>query len=54
MLVFEPEKDFFFISEGGKTLYIRQFMVFNDNKYNTSANFKLLFRRQNGQWILTR
>jgi len=54
MLKFIPNKRFFYISEGGKTLYIRSAIVFNNNAKDGSTNYPVLFRKEKGKWIITR
>jgi len=54
MFPFLKDKRYFFISEGGKTLSIRNAVVFNDKNGNGSTSYKILFRKEKGKWILTR
>jgi len=54
MLEFLPHKRFFYISEGGKTLYIRRAVVFNRKDGQGRESYDLLFRKEKGKWILTR
>ncbi|NOR55400.1 MAG: hypothetical protein GQ531_04270 [Sulfurovum sp.] len=54
LLALSKEKSYFFVSEDGKTIYLRNGLLFNDTKVGGSTTYKILFRKENGKWILTR
>lgn len=54
MLKPDRAKDFFYISEGGKTIYFNKFILFNKKDGSMNTRYDLLFRKEGNKWVLTR
>ena len=52
--IFIPKDPPFYISEGGRTIMIRSSISYNRKKGRGNQRYDILFRRENGKWILTR
>jgi len=54
MLAWNPKKLWFYISEGGKTITIKNAIKFKDKNEEIYNFYTIHFRYENGSWIITR
>ena len=54
LLKWNESEMYFFIEENGKLIYIDGAITFNDKDGSTNTSYPILFRKENGKWIISR